>query len=1214
MAPAADAQEHGLRVLKTTTEYAERPLGLDAPRPRLSWQLGAAAQARNQNQTAYEISVASAPERLGRPDVWDGGKTASGQSALVPYGGPALKPRTRYYWSVRVWDADGHASPWSNPSWWETGLLTPAEWKSGWIGAPADPDKPPSLAGSSWIWYPEGDPASTAPAATRYFRGSFDLDGEVQRARLVMTADDGFTAWVNGEQVADVAAGNDNWRRPVLIDLAGKLKQGHNTIAVKATNAAQSPAGLLGRLEVTTAEGVRNIDTSAAWRTTDAEPSGDWRATGYDDSAWPAAKIAAAWGSGPWGRPQPPDPTRPPSFSGSSWIWYPEGEPASGAPAGTRYFRGSFDLDGAAQRARLVMTADDGFTAWINGEQVADVAAGNDNWRRPVAVDVTGKLKQGRNTIAVRATNVVTDASQSPAGLLGRLEVTTAEGVRNIDTSAAWRTVNAEPSGDWRATGYDDSAWPAAKIAAAWGSGPWGNVQAEPEPPGAPLLRRGFRLAGKPIAQARLYSTALGVYEAELNGHEVGEDVLAPGWTDYNTRVQYQTYDVTRLLRRGDNAIGVTLAPGWYSGSVGMFGPKQYGDQPWLRAQLEVRYTDGTTDLVATGDDWRSAEGPVTSADLLMGESYDARLEQHGWSKPGFDDTRWRPVATGADIDVQPTAQLDAPVQVERELTPVKVTEPRPGVHVFDLGQNMVGAVRLKVSGEAGRKVTLRHAEVLNTDGTIYTANLRSAKATDTYVLRGGDTETYEPEFTFHGFRYVEVTGYPGTPSKDAITGRVMHTAAPFTMDFTTDVPMLNQLHSNITWGQRGNFLSIPTDTPARDERLGWTGDINVFAPTAAYNMESARFLTKWMQDMRDTQGGNGAFPDVAPRIGGLGEGVAGWGDAGVTVPWSLYQAYGDRQVLEQNYPAMRKWISYLENNSNGHLRPAAGYGDWLNINDETPKDVIGTAYFAYAADLVAKVARALGKEDEAKQYEGTAAEVRAAFNRAYVNDGRIKGDTQTAYVLALGMGLLPEAGRKPAADRLVELIEAKGWHLSTGFLGTPQLLPVLTETGHTDVAYRLLHQRTFPSWGYQIDKGATTMWERWDSIKPDGSFQDAGMNSFNHYAYGAVGEWMYRNITGISAGEPGYRRTVIRPRTGGEVHQATGRYDSVYGPIETRWSDRGGRFTLDVSVPVNTTAEVWVPAANAGSVAQQGATFLRMQDGCAVFQIGSGSYRFATG
>ena len=1027
----------GVRVLSTTTEYGERPLGLDDPAPRLSWRLG--SPERNQSQSAYEIHVASSPAKLATGDVWDSGKVASGQSVLVPYRGPALKPRTRYHWTVRVWDAHGRASSWSKPSWWETGLLDPAEWKGGWIGASADPDKPPALSGTSWIWYPEGDPAS-------------------------------------------------------------------------------------------------------------------------------------------------------------------------GAPAGSRYFRGSFDLTGAAQRGRLVMTADDGFTAWVNGEQVADVEAGNDNWRRPVLVDVTGKLRQGRNTIAVKATN----ASAGPAGLLGRLEVTTAEGVRTIDTSGDWRTVKDEPSGDWQAIGYDDSSWQAAKVLAAWGSGPWGGVQAEPEPPGASLLRREFRLSGKHVAQARLYSTALGLYKAEINGHRVGEDVLAPGWTDYDTRVQYQTYDVTGLLRRGDNAIGVALAPGWYSGSVGMFGPRQYGDQPWLRAQLEVRYTDGTTDTIATGDGWRWSPGPVTSADLLMGESYDARLEQRGWSESGFDDAAWRPVSPGTGITARPTAQIDAPIRVERELTPAKITQPRPGVHVFDLGQNMVGAVRLKVSGEAGQKVRIRHAEVLNKDGTIYTANLRTAKATDTYVLRGGGTEVYEPEFTFHGFRYVEVTGLPGAPSKGTVTGRVMHTAAPFTMDFKTNDGMLNQLHSNITWGQRGNFLSVPTDTPARDERLGWTGDINVFSRTATYNMESARFLSKWMQDMRDTQGSNGAFPDVAPRIGGLGEGVAGWGDAGVTVPWNLYRAYGDRRVLEQNYPAMRKWITYLENNSNGLLRPAAGYGDWLNINDETPKDVIGTAYFAYVTDLVADIARVLGKEDEAAQYDDLAGRVREAFTKAYVTDGRIKGDTQTAYVLALSMNLLPEAARKPAADRLVQLIEARDWHLSTGFLGTPQLLPVLTATGHTDVAYRLLHQRTFPSWGYQIDRGATTMWERWDSIRPDGSFQDAGMNSFNHYAYGAVGEWMYENIAGISAGEPGYRRTVIRPRPGGDVDRASGRYDSVYGPIETSWSAKGGRFDLTVSVPVNTTAEVWVPARSAAEVSQSGARFLRMQDGAAVFTVGSGTYHFS--
>jgi alpha-L-rhamnosidase len=735
-----------------------------------------------------------------------------------------------------------------------------------------------------------------------------------------------------------------------------------------------------------------------------------------------------------------------------------------------------------------------------------------------------------------------------------------------------------------------------------------------------PELRKEFQV-GKKVERARLYSTALGVYTAEINGKRAGRDELAPGWTDYNTRVQYQTYDVTSLLRRGGNAIGATIAPGWYAGHVASFGPHQYGERPWFRARLEVDYTDGTSGSVVTDQSWRGATGPVETSDLIMGETYDARAETPGWSRDGYDDRAWKPVLVNGDVKAEPVAQADPPVQVERELTPVKVTEPKPGVHVFDLGQNMVGTVRLRVAGTKGRTVTIRHAEVLNEDGSIYTDNLRTAKATDTYTLRGGGTETYTPRFTFHGFRYVELTGYPGTPAKDAVVGRVMHTAAPFTLSFTTDVPMLNRLQHNITWGQRGNFLSVPTDTPARDERLGWSGDINVFARTAAYNMESARFLSKWMGDVRDTQLPDGAFPDVAPRVGPIGGGAAGWGDAGVTVPWNLYQAYGDRQVLEQNYPAMQKWISYLEKNSSGLLRPASGYGDWLNVGDETPKDVIGTAYFAYSTTLVAEAARTLGRPAEAQHYDELAGRIRAAFQKAYVSaDSTVKGDTQTSYVLALSMDMLPEAARKPAADKLVERIESKGWHLSTGFLGTPRLLPVLTETGHTDVAYRLLHQRTFPSWGYQIDKGATTMWERWDSIKPDGSFQDAAMNSFNHYAYGSVGEWMYQNITGITQAEPGFRRSLIRPRPGGEVHRADGRYDSVYGPVGSRWAARDGRFTLDVTVPVNTTAEVWVPAASADAVTEggrkaataTGVRFVRMQDGNAVFTVGSGSYHFS--
>jgi len=737
-----------------------------------------------------------------------------------------------------------------------------------------------------------------------------------------------------------------------------------------------------------------------------------------------------------------------------------------------------------------------------------------------------------------------------------------------------------------------------------------------------PYLRRSFRLE-KPVRKARLYATAMGLYDLHLNGRRVGDRVFPPEWTDYKIRVQYQTYDVTSLLREGENAIGAVLGDGWYAGHVGLGGRNRYGPYPLFLCQLEVEYADGTTETLVTDEAWRASHGPILASDLLMGETYDARSELPGWDAPGFDDSSWSAVTVGSAPGVRLVAQMAPPVRRTQELKPKAVSEPTPGAFVFDMGQNMVGWARLKVKGEAGTTITLRFAEMLNPDGTIYTTNYRSAKCTDHYTLKGTGEEVYEPLFTFRGFRYVEVTGYPGKPGLDAVTGVVVHSDMPLTGRFECSSTMLNQLQSNIVWGQRGNFLTVPTDCPQRDERLGWTGDAQIFARTAAFNMDVAGFFTKWLVDLEDAQRPDGAFTDVAPFVA-AGAGTAAWGDAGTVCPWTMYVCYADKRVIERHYAAMAKWIEYLKNHSRGLLRPAEGYGDWLSINADTPKDVLATAFFAYSTRLLSRMARAIGRDEDAAKYEDLFQQIKSAFNKAYVDDNaRIKGDTQTCYVLALYFDLLPEEKRPAAAKHLVEDIMRRDWHLSTGFVGTAYLLHVLTDAGYLDVAYRLLNNDTFPSWGFTIKHGATTIWERWDGWTPDKGFQDPGMNSFNHYAFGAVGQWMYETAAGLGLDPdaPGGKHLVIRPRPGGGLTHAKAELMTMYGAAVSAWRLDGARLALTVTVPANATATVYVPCRDAEAVTEggkalseaEGVELIRSDQGVAVLKVGSGTYEFVS-
>ena len=708
------------------------------------------------------------------------------------------------------------------------------------------------------------------------------------------------------------------------------------------------------------------------------------------------------------------------------------------------------------------------------------------------------------------------------------------------------------------------------------------------EPP-CPYLRHSFALNG-PVLRATLHWTALGVADLFLNGDKIGNESLMPGWSDFRQRAQVMSVDVTKMLRAGDNTLGAILGDGWYSGTLLWKNERNhYGTHPQLLARLDIELRDGRKVRVATGRGWQMRYGPVLFSDIYHGESYDARKELGDWCESGAASKGWRPADIFPAYREKLSPKVNEAVRVTQTLRPREITEPAARQYVFDFGQNMAGICRLKIRGRRGQRITLKFAEMLNADGTVYRENLRLARATDTYVCRGGGTEEWTPRFTFHGFRYVEVTGLDKKPSSDLLTALVLHTDMQPTGRFRCSNPLLNRLDRNISWGLRGNFLDVPTDCPQRDERLGWTGDAQVFIGTAAFHYDVREFFRKWLQDLRDGQRADGAYPDIAPDV--LGKygpqqfGNAAWADAGVICPWEIYRHYGDKEILAENYDAMKRWIGYQQRTSKNLIRPRTNYGDWLAIdavtapNAPVPCDLVGTAYFAHTTDLMAKIAGLLGQKVDARRFRRLHADVVAAFCRAYVTpEGRVVGHCQTAYLLALAFDLLPAKLRPKAFAYLVDLIEARGCHLTTGFVGTPLLLPVLTRFGRSDLAYKILLQEDYPSWLYTVRNGATTMWERWNSYTKEHGFGDVGMNSFNHYAYGAVGEWIYGVIGGIRPLAPGFKKILFAPEPGGGLTSAECRLETPQGRVECRWKLRGKTLRGEVTVPLGATAELRLP------------------------------------
>ena len=802
--------------------------------------------------------------------------------------------------------------------------------------------------------------------------------------------------------------------------------------------------------------------------------------------------------------------------------------------------------------------------------------------------------------------------------------------------------------------------------------------------PPARHYRKDFA-ATKSIKRAMIYVSALGLVDVHLNGEQVSEAYFEPGWADYHKRVHYRAHDVTELVRKGDNRLGAIVTDGWYAGYVGYgllvgYGPNKvgryfYGKTPALLAQLEIEFTDGSREIIGTDATWQvSADGPIREADLIMGEAYDARLEDLNWCNPhslpshargSLPEWRWenairaedngstmatysdtlgnREIELGFQRPPKMQAYAAPPIRATQELKAQRLTEPKPGVYIFDLGQNIAGVIRLKVKGPAGTKLQIRYGEMLHADGRLMTENLRKARATDFYALRGDPNgESWMPRFTYHGFQFVEITGLPAKPTLDAVTGIVLHNDTPLTSEFACSDEVMTRFWKNTQWTQRANFIEMPTDCPQRDERLGWMGDAQIYVRTASFNADVSAFFTKWLEDVAEAQRDFGAYPDYAPYP--MAHGAPGqtwgtaWTDAGIICPWTIWNVYGDTRLVERQWDSMTRFLDWRKKRAPDFRGRKDGntWGDWLNVNEATPIELIDAAYFKLDADLMSEMARAIGRAQEAEDYAKLSTSIATQFVSDYLNaDGTLKVNTQTAHVLALEFGLVPASARKGVAQQLAARIAKNEFRMATGFLGTKPLLPVLSSQDQHDLACRLFQSRRFPSWGYEVVNGATTVWERWDSYTKEHGFngasgnQNASMNSFSHYSFGAVMEWGFRTLAGIDTDGPGYRRIIIRPSlpTPGSnsenepIHWVKAHYDSIHGRIVSNWRRSKESFELETTIPANTTATVYVPALGEAQITEsgkplakaRGVKFLRMEDNRAVLAVESGNYKFVS-
>ena len=1043
-------------------EYRVNPQGIDAARPRLSWNTRSGERA--QRQTARQIIVASSAEAAarGEGDLWDSGKTESSDAIQVAYNGAPLAAHQPCWWRVRVWDQDGRESPWSETAFWSMGPLAPEDW-----------------AGAKWIGMDGGEAANPK-------------DELVKNAR---------------------------------------------------------------------------------------------------------------------------------------WIWGPGDQPQSGAKPGVCSFRGVITLpESKPVRAFCLMACDNQAKLFVNGERAGDWS----QFQIAGEFDATPLLRPGKNIIAVQVENM--GDTPNPGGLMLVLRAEYAAGDPvTLHADGSWKTAENAPAG-WEKPGFDDTAWAAAQDLGPNGMEPWKEIKtAAARVLPARMLRRGFSVEG-PVRRATVTMSGLGLSELHLNGEKIGDEVLSPGCTDYNKRSFCVTRDVTDRIKPGENALGVWLGNGrYYAPRLNEPTTTRTFHFPKLLLVARLEMADGSVRNIVSDESWRITDkGPIRANNEYDGETYDARMEMPGWASPGFDDAAWGAAQVVESPGGVVSAEPAEPIRVTETIHPAALSNPAPGVYVYDMGQNMVGWCRLRVRGPAGTVVRLRHAETLQADGSIYLANIRGAKVTIDYTLKGGAEEVYEPRFTYFGFRYVEMTGFPGEPALDTIEGRVVHDDVENAGAFECSNQLINRIAKNIRWGVRGNYRSMPTDCPQRDERQGWLGDRSEECRGETYLYNISALYAKWVCDMEDSQKDTGSVSDVSPAYWPLYNDNVTWPSSFIIVPGMLYDQYGDTRTLERHYDGMKKWITHMTQYLKDDIMPRDNYGDWCVPPEEqhlihskdpmrqTPGDFLGTAYFHFDLKLMARYANLLGKPQDAEEFLALAERLKTAFNKKFLDEKEAKyaNGAETTCVLPIAFGLVPEDVRPRLFQRLADSIMVKGnGHLSTGLIGGQWLMRTLSDNGRPDIALTLAAQDSYPSWGYMIGKGATTIWELWN-----GDTADPAMNSHNHVMLvGDLNLWLYGYLGGIRAAAPGFREILAKPVVPDGLDHVAASHQSPHGQIFSRWEKADGKLRWRLAIPANTTATVHVPAADAAQVTESGMPaaqapgleFVEMADGAAVYKAGSGQYLF---